>query len=154
AEWTGNTTLSISELEAALGMKSGEIANGLKIDKGLEFIQEVYGKKGYLMARLNTTPVLEDASRRATYQIAIKEGSQYHMGMLTLIGLSESTINRLKSRWKLQPGDVYDDSYLKEFMKKEMVLDASEIGSPPKRISTEIKPDRQNLTVDVIINFK
>ncbi len=76
------------------------------------------------------------------------------MGMLTLIGLSESTINRLKSRWKLQPGDVYDVSYLKEFMKKEMVLDASEIGSPPKRISTEIKPDRQNLTVDVIINFK
>ena len=63
------------------------------------------------------------------------------MGMLTITGLSESTINRLKGKWKLQPGDVYDASYLTEFMKKELVPDARETGSGPKSISTEIKPD-------------
>jgi outer membrane protein assembly factor BamA len=154
AEWTGNTVLPNPELEAALGMKTSEVANGLKIDKGLMSIQEAYGRKGYLAARLNPSPVFEDANQNVTYQIAIKEGSQYRMGILTITGFSENTTNRLKSKWKLQLGDVYDASYLKEFMKKEMVLDAREIGSPPKSISTEIKPDRHKLTVDLTISLK
>ncbi|MBA2524658.1 MAG: hypothetical protein H0V18_02585 [Pyrinomonadaceae bacterium] len=154
AEWAGNAVLSNPELGAALGMKAGELANGLKIDKGLASIQEAYGRKGHLASRLKTTPVFEDASRLVTYQIEVKEGSQYRMGTLTITGFSESTINRLKSKWKLQPGDVYDASYLKEFMKKEMVLDARETGAPPKSISTELKPDRQKLTVDVTISLK
>ncbi len=154
AEWAGNTALSNPELGAALGMKAGELANGLRIDKGLASIQEPYGRKGYLAARLNTAPVFEDASRSVTYQIEVTEGSQYRMGILTVTGFSESTINRLKSKWKLQPGDVYDASYLNEFMRKEMVLDAREIGSPPKNINTEIKPDRQKLSVDVTITLK
>ena len=154
AEWSGNTALSVQELDAALGMKTGELANGLKIDKGLGSINEAYGRKGYLAAKVKRIPVFEGANQRVTYRVDINEGPQYRMGMLTISGLPESAINRLKGRWKLQPGDVYDASYLKEFMKKEMVLDASEVGFPPKKLSTEIKPDRKKLTVDVVINFK
>jgi outer membrane protein assembly factor BamA len=136
-------------------MNADELANGLKIDKGLKSIQEAYGRKGYLAASLKATPVFEDASGRVTYQVEVKEGSQYRMGTLTFTGFSESTTNRLKSKWKLQPGDVYDASYLlSDFMKKAMVLDAREVGSPPKPISTELKLDRQKLTVDVNINLK
>lgn len=154
AEWTGNTALSNRELEATLGMKSGEVANGLKIDKGLASVKEAYGVKGYLAVQLKTQQAFEESSLVVTYQIEVKDGPQYRMGTLTITGFSESTIKRFKSKWKLQPGDIYDASYLKEFLKKEMVLDASEIGSPPKRIGTEIKPDRQRLSVDVAINFK
>lgn len=153
-EWNGNAALSVQELEAALGMKTGELANGLKIDKGMGSVREAYGRKGYLAARVKPVPAFEGANQRVTYHIDINEGSQYRMGMLTISGLSESTANRLKGKWKLQPGDVYDASYLKEFIKKEIVLDASEIGFPPKKMGTEIKPDRQKLTVDVAINFK
>lgn len=154
AEWTGNSVLSNRELEATLGMKSGAVANGLKIDKGLASVKEAYGVKGHLGVQLKTQQAFEEASLRVTYQIEVKDGPQYRMGTITITGLSGSTINRLKSKWKLQPGEIYDASYLKEFVKKEIMLDASEIGSPPKSIGTEIKPDRHRLTVDVAINFK
>ena len=154
AEWSGNAGLSNPELEGALRMKTGEVANGLKIDKALVSVQAAYGKKGYLAAKLKTTPVFEDAGPSVTYQIEINEGPQYHMGMLTIAGLSEDRTNELKSKWKLQPGMVYDDSYLREYFKKDFVLNASEIGTPPKEISSELKLNRQKFIVDVIISLK
>jgi outer membrane protein assembly factor BamA len=154
AEWSGNAALSNPELERALKMKNGELANGLKIDKGLLSVQEAYGKQGYLTARIKDTPVFEDASQSVTYQIGIEEGPQYHMGMLTITGLSEDRTNELKRKWKLQPGSVYDDSYIHEFIKKDFVLDASEIGSPPRSISTDFKFDRRKFIVDVTISLK
>jgi len=154
AEWSGNSALSNPELEAALKMKNGELANGLKIDKALVSVEETYGKSGYLTAKLKSTPVFEDASQSVNYRIEIAEGPQYHMAMLTLTGFSESTTTRLKSKWKLQPGMVYDASYLKEFLKKGIVLDQSEVGSPPKGVSSEIKVDRRKFTVDVSLTLK
>jgi outer membrane protein assembly factor BamA len=153
-QWSGNIVLSNLELDSTLGMKSGELANGLKIDRGLKAVRETYGRKGYLAAQVGAKQEFDDASQLVTYQIDVKDGPQYRMGTLTITGISGSTISRLKSKWKLQPGEVYDASYLQEFMKKEMMLDASETGSSPKSIGTEIKPDRQRLTVDVTINLK
>ncbi len=154
AEWSGNAALSNPELERALKMKNGELANGLKIDKGLVSVQGAYGKQGYLTARLKSTPVFEDATQSVTYQIEIEEGPQYHMGMLTITGLSEDRTNELKRKWKLQPGSVYDDSYIHQFIKKDFVLDASELGSPPKSITTDFKFDRRKFIVDVIISLR
>ena len=154
AEWSGNAALTNPELEGALKMKTGELANGLKIDKALVSVQAAYGKQGYLDAGLKTKPVFDDAGPSVTYQIEIKEGPQYHMGMLTITGLSESTVSRLKGKWKLQPGSIYDDSYIKEFCKKDFVLDASEIGSPPKKPDYDLKINRQKFIVDVTISLK
>ena len=154
AEWSGNAAFSNPELEGALKMKNGELANGLKIDKRLGSVKAAYGKKGYLDARIKGTPVFEDANLSVTYQIGIEEGPQYHMGMLTITGLSEDRINQLKSKWKLQPGSVYDDSYIHEFIRKDLVLDAAETGSPPKTVTTGFKLNLQKFIVDVTISLK
>lgn len=154
AEWVGNTDLTNPELEAALQMKTGEIANASKIEKRLGFVEQAFGRKGHLAPRLKATPVFDDGSRSVTYKIEIQEGPQYRMGTLKIDGLSESTTNRLLVRWKLKSREVYDTFYLKEFLKQEMTLDASELGSPPKTISSEIKVDREKLIVDVTISLK
>lgn len=154
AEWIGNTDLTNPELEAALEMKSGEIANASKIDKRLGFVEQAFGRKGHLSPKLKATPVFDDGSRSVTYKIEIQEGPQYRMGTLKINGLSESTTNRLLVRWKLKSRDVYDTFYLKEFLKQEMTLDPSEPDSPPKTISSEIKVDREKLIVDVTISVK
>ena len=158
AEWVGNTALSTPELNWALGMKAGELANGLKIDKGLEAAHKAYENRGYLTARLKAAPVFEDPGQRVTYHVEIKEGPQYRMGMLTMTGLPESTIERLKERWSLHAGDVYNAYYLAEFLKKEVpkeiTAEMRENGSAPKSIDSRVKPDPQRLIVDVTINFK
>jgi outer membrane protein assembly factor BamA len=154
AEWAGNTALSNPELAAALGMKPDELANGLKIDKGIESVRVAYGTKGHLDASLKATPVFADGSLSVTYRIEVKEGPQYRMGLLKIAGLSESTTNRLLVRWKLKSRDAYDTSYLKEFLTKEMVLDESEVGAPPKKVETDVKVDREKFLVDVTISVK
>jgi outer membrane protein insertion porin family len=154
-EWANNSAFNAQELSTLLGMKPGELANGLKIDRGLAALQTAYGHKGYLGLRLKPTPDFADATQRVAYRIDLTEGPQYHMGELTISGLPESIARQLRSSWKLKPGDIYDASYLDEFMKKGISLrSASDIAALPKGTSIDIKPDRQKLTVDVSINFK
>jgi outer membrane protein insertion porin family len=153
AEWEGNAALSAAELDAAFGMKTGEVADGLKIDKSLAAVAKAYGRRGYLFLSLKPNVEFADATRRVTYRINVREGDQFRMGTLNLTGLSAADTNRLKALWKMQPGDVYDAYYSDEFMK----LALPQIWRPgrrPPQIEFNVKPDRRKLTADVTINFK
>lgn len=153
AEWEGNAALTAAELDAAFGMKTGELADGLKIDKSLISVAKAYGRRGYLMLRLKPDTQFEDATRRVTYRINIKEGDQFRMGTLDIKGLSAADTNRLKAMWKLQPGDVYDAHYADEFMRMALPH-IMRPGTRPPQLDFSVKPDRQKLTADVTINFK
>lgn len=153
AEWSGNSALAAPELSAALGMKAGEVADGLKFDKGLESVQKAYGRKGLLLASLKPTPEFDDATRGVAYRIDVKEGAQFRMGALTLSGLPEADANRLRGKWKLQPGDIYNASYLEEYL-KQIFPQLVKPGMKPPSVQTSVKLDRQKLTADVVIAFK
>ena len=161
AEWAGNDSYTAQELEAALMMKAGELANGLKIDKGVEAVLKTYGKKGFLMARAKTEPTFDDVNKRVAYRIDITEGPQFRMGTLKITGLNDEITLNLRHRWKLREGDVYDNSYLESFSKKDVreVLDSAlrEGRIPPGsklKMDSSVNLNRQSLTVDVQLNFK
>jgi outer membrane protein insertion porin family len=151
ALWDGNQALTAEVLTTSLGMKSGELADGLKIDSGLNTVRGAYGKQGYIIARLKPELTFDDPGRRVTYLIKVNEGPQFHMGNLSITGLNEGDTKRLQEQWKMKPGDVYDDSYLRDFVKKVVIEGRMDGG---KKISFGDKPNRQNLTVDVTIEFK
>jgi hypothetical protein len=56
---------------------------------------------------------------RAVFQITLDEGLQFHMGTVTVVGLSAKDAESLQKRWKLKSGDVYDGSYLTAFYSRE-----------------------------------
>jgi len=157
AEWSGNQSLSTTELSAALGMKTGEIADGFKIDAGLNEVRKAYARKGYIAVRTNESFEF-DAAQHVTYRFAVQEGQQYRMGNLTIIGLAPDLTQELKQNWTLASGTVFDGSYVDEFrlntlprfigtqMQRNLAFRASAM--------TETKPDMQKLAVDVIITFK
>lgn len=159
AEWADHQALSVAELDAALGMRPEELANGAKIDKGLDQVRKAYHRRGYLAADVLPVPVFDETSHRVTYRLNVKEGPQYRMGALTITGLSERDTNFLRGKWRLLPREVYDQSYLEEFSKKvipEFLKEAQSNGHPlgPFKIDTAIKPNREKLTVDVTVNFR
>jgi outer membrane protein assembly factor BamA len=159
AEWAGNTALTPQELDAALGMKNREVANGLKIEKGLLTVRKAYGRKGYLAARAKGTPDFDDENRRVAYRFQVEEGPQYHMGELNIEGLSETDTNNLRGRWRLLHGEVYDEGYIEEFVKKgvqEFLKDALHEGHalPAMKIQSKITPNHEKQTVDVMLGFK
>jgi outer membrane protein insertion porin family len=152
AVWAGNNALTAPELDAALGMKTGEIADGLKINKALRDVREAYGRKGYIFLSLKPRQEFADETRRVTYGFDIREGAQFRMRTLTVAGLAAADANRLKEKWALRPGDVYNASYVDEFLKKNLTI-VTRPGTMQK-IETSVKPDRQKLTVDVTLDFK
>jgi outer membrane protein assembly factor BamA len=152
AAWTGNQAESTAELDALLGMKQGQLANGKKLDAGWEAIQTAYGRKGYLEAKLDPKVVYDDAGHRVQYQVPIVEGPQYRMGEFSIGGSPEAT--SLKGKWKLKAGDVYDASYLQEFIKTQLRPALAVAGGRTPKIQTSIQPDRTVHTVAVSIQMQ
>jgi outer membrane protein assembly factor BamA len=152
AEWTGNAAFTPAELDAALGMKPGELANGAKIKKSLTGVRRLYGRKGYLAISLDPSPDFADAARTVTYRFEMREGQQYRMGALTVAGLPAADAERLKAKWKLRAGEVYDASYVEGFLKTAL-SDVLKPGARP-HITIGVNPDQQKLTADVTITLK
>jgi hypothetical protein len=153
AVWTGAKAISGQSLDSAIELKPGDVASGLKIDAGLRAVYIAYQKLGYVESQILPKPVFDDANKKITLDVTITEGSQFHMGNLIIKGVPEKDVLRLKERWTLKTGDIYDGSYLGEFINK-LVADKLIYPDLAKLLTTEQKPDRKRLVIDVIIDFK
>ncbi len=161
AEWSGNQVLSAQELDDALGMKPGEVANGKKFDRGLTEVQMAYGKRGHIQSYMKPTPEFDDAARKVTFKIAVNEGPQYRMGVFEFKGFSVDDIAMLSKKWNLKTGDVYDQSYAAQFLRQyggefmsRIAKERLAQGKPSPNLSTSEKPNHQTLTVDLVIELK
>lgn len=151
AEWVGDLLKSAPELDKILGMKTAEVADASKIEKGLADIRKEYRKRGFLEALVNGKSVFDDAASTVTYRMDIHKGPQYHMGRLLISGFSPKTEVRIQDKWRLKSGDIFDGLYPGDFVRKDLpaIMQSSE-----KRIlQFEVKeqPDKQSLAVDVTL---
>ena len=161
AEWSGNEVLGAKELDDALAMKPGEVANGKKFDKGLHEAEEAYGNHGYIEAHMSATPEFDDAASKVTFKIAVNEGPQYRMGSVQFKGFSADDAFILGKRWGLRSGEVYDRSYLNRYFRNEAREITTRIGNereaqgkPRPNIDSRERPNRQTSIVDLIIELK
>jgi outer membrane protein assembly factor BamA len=161
AEWSGNQVLTAKDLDDALGMKAGEVANGKKFDKGLNEIGKAYGKSGHIQVRMNPTPEFDDAAQKVTFKIAINEGPQYHMGTVEFKGFPPDDGFILNKRWGLKSGDVYDQTYAGQYLRDNAREIMSRIaqarqaqGKPMPNLDIQEKPDPQSLIVNLTIELK
>jgi outer membrane protein assembly factor BamA len=158
AEWSGNQALTGEELSAALNMKTGELADGFKIDKGLKEVDKAFGHRGYIAVRIRPSIEFDDASAHVSYRFSITEGARYFMGKLIINGLPAEDEERLRAKWTLGPNALFDASYIEDFGQKGMRefltgLAQRSPGSRRPNIEVKTKPDAQKQTVDVIISF-
>ena len=161
AEWSGNQVLSAAELDDALGMKSGEVANGKKLDKGLTEVQKAFGKHGHIQSHAKPEPEFDDAASKVTFKIAIDEGPQYRMGTVEFKGFSTDDAAWLSRKWELKSGEIYDQTYAGRFFRTGMGEVMSRIanerrsqGKPVPNLDAREKPNRQTLIVNLTIELK
>jgi outer membrane protein insertion porin family len=147
AEWVGVSAIPPKDLDGLLGMKAGEPAGVSRIEAGLLVVTSAYAKQGYLLESATFTPTLDDAAKRAVFRMSVNEGAQFRMGTLEVVGFPEADAAKLKSKWRLKPGDVYDGSYLSEFLRVE-VLPLRRPAAPEQRL------DQAARTVNVRIVAK
>jgi len=153
AEWTGNRVFTAEELDRLLGMKPKEVANQEKIDAGLTAIKRAYDTRGFIEAAVKPKEILDDTARLTTYNVAVDEGAQFHLGMVHFEGLPEVASKELIKSWQLKPGDVYDASYPGAFVSKVAIGKLKELGIQKTSATVNPKPEKQKASVDLNIVF-
>jgi outer membrane protein assembly factor BamA len=115
-QWSGNQVLTTDVLQKMVRAQPGEVANMVRIGDNLKDIQKLYGSRGYVTATIKPETELDDAAGTAVIRLEVKEGNEYHMGELEFRGLDNSLTAKLRNAWKIRPGEVYDATYLSQYL--------------------------------------
>jgi outer membrane protein assembly factor BamA len=106
-------------------------------------VRGAFRQRGFMRFRSTMTPKPNDATRRLTMAVALDEGPQFRMGQLAFSGMSDEDAEALRRKWKLKPGDVYDETYAQQFRREN--------GTPARRLSLEIALDDAKKILDLRI---
>ena len=157
AQWSGNALLSVFTLNQLLGMKPGEIADGMAIQAALDRIQETYGHLGYLDAKVESEADFDDQAQTVWYRITIQEGRLYKFGKLVLTGISPSGEKRLRAAWPILSGDVFDKTKFEDILLKLQVHKEQIFVDLPihyDSVGHWLQTDPETGNADVLLDFK
>lgn len=115
-EWAGNHELATDQLQKMVKAEPGRPANTVRITDNLKNIQKLYASRGYVTAAISPEMEFDNAAGTVAIRLNVKEGPVYHMGELEFRGLDNSLTAKLRNAWKIRQGDVYDASYLDQYL--------------------------------------
>jgi outer membrane protein assembly factor BamA len=115
-DWSGNKQIPSDQLDPLLRAQTGQPANTVQLGNDLRAVQLLYGSRGYILTTIKVNAEFDDVVGGVAYHLVVQEGDLYRMGELQFRGLDNSLTARLRAAWKIRPGDVYDATYLKQFL--------------------------------------
>jgi outer membrane protein insertion porin family len=155
--WTGNTLLSEFTLNGLLGVKNGDVADGLQMEAGWDRIREEYGHRGYLDAKLDPVARFDDEAHTVSYIVSVQEGVQYHYGKMILTGLSLAGERKVYAAWTIASGNVFDKAKFEELLQKLQVHQEQVFGELPvhyDNVGHWLQTDPAKAAVDILLDFK
>jgi hypothetical protein len=155
--WIGNhayTTADLDALVSGTGLTVGQPVDGTKIAPLWQSVRAAYGHRGYIDATVDPRENFDDAAHRASYQVTISEGEQYHMGNLVLTGLAIDAERRLRTAWRIPEGQVFDQTYCDYFLARGIAETLKGLPAAQATVSHYLEKNSQQKTVDVMIDFQ
>ena len=113
--FANNHAVPADELRQQFPLKPGARMERGKIASGLDSLRKLYATRGYLDS-FSIPATTFGSNATAELSITVEEGPQYHMGKLEIITDRDATAARLRAAWKLTEGDVYDNTYIDDFL--------------------------------------
>jgi outer membrane protein assembly factor BamA len=114
--WEGNHEFPTDQLAKMVHAEVGQPANTIRLSEDMKNIQKLYGTHGFITANLKANAEFDDTASTVAMTIDVTEGFAYHMGDLEFRGLDNSLTAKLRDAWKIRPGDIYDASYLDQYL--------------------------------------
>jgi outer membrane protein assembly factor BamA len=145
-EWSGNREFPTDTLQKMVRAELGQPANTVRLSDNLKDIQQMYGSRGYVTTTIKPDLEFDDAAGTVDIHLDVKEGYVYHMGDLEFRGLDNSLMAKLRNAWKIRFGEVYDATYLSEY------LPAAQKLLPPAldwEVASHVTANGREKTVDV-----
>jgi outer membrane protein insertion porin family len=157
AHWKGNAAVSEFTLNALLGLKPGDVANGMQIEAGWDRVREEFAHHGYLEAKVEPTASYDESAHTVSYSVSIQEGQQYSLGKMIITGLSPAAERKLHVAWPIAAGDLFDKTKYEEILIKLQHHQEQIFGELPLHYETVghwLQADASKGTVDVLLDFK
>ncbi|PYX27969.1 MAG: hypothetical protein DMG77_17445 [Acidobacteria bacterium] len=149
-EWSGNHEISTETLQSMVRLSPGQLANTVQLSDNLAAVKTLYGSRGYLNASIKPEAQFDDAAGTVAIRLEVKEEYAYRMGDLEFRGIDNSLTAKLRAAWKLRQGDVYDATYLREYLAQSNRL-------LPAALDWEVTPhvtaNVHDKTVDVDLQY-
>lgn len=145
-EWSGNGEFSTDVLAKMVRAEPGQPANTVRIGDNLRDVEKLYGSRGYFTASITPAATFDDDAGTVAIRLEVKEGPVFHMGELEFRGLDNSLTAKLRNAWKIRFGEVYDATYLTEYLPVAHKL------LPPSldwEVSPHVTANVRDKTVDV-----
>jgi len=115
-EWSGNKEFPAEALQKMVRAETGQPANTVRLGDNLKDVQKLYGSRGFITAAITPEAVFDEGAGTVVIRLEVKEGPVYHMGELEFRGLDNSLMAKLRTAWKIRQGEVYDATYLSEYL--------------------------------------
>jgi outer membrane protein insertion porin family len=157
ARWSGNSLLSSITLSNELGLKPGDVANGMQIEAGWDRAREEYGHRGCLDAKIDLVASYDDQAHTVSFAATVSEGAQYRFNTIVVTGLSLAGERRLHQMWPTEAGAVFDKIQFEKFLTQLQSQPADIFGDLPVHYDTVghwLRTDADKHSVDVLLDFK
>jgi outer membrane protein insertion porin family len=152
-KFLGNTVYSDQGLGRVLGLKKGDVYNGVLLEKRIadkskpdgEDITNLYQNNGYLFSNINAVEV-KTANDTIDFEIRVNEGPIAYFNKITVVGNDKTNDHVIYRELRTKPGEKYS--------KEELVRTIREIGQlgffDPETIDPKFKNvDSGAGTVDI-----
>lgn len=156
-QWSGNATLSTITLSNEIGLKTGDVADGMQIEAGWDRAREEYGHIGYLDAKVEPVANYDDQAHTVSYNVSIVEGPQYRYNTLMITGLSLAAEKKLQQNWPVESNAVFDKTAFEKLLTKLQTRPADIFGEIPmhyENVGHWLRTDAAKHQVDVLLDFK
>lgn len=144
--WIGVTVLATAELDRAINLRVGATADGRRLDQGLAAIERRYHERGYVAMTSGVNAEFDDAARRVTFIVEVREGPQFRMGTLSTDGIPERQAGDITRRWRLKAGDEFNGRYYLQFLREQ----SQRLGGG---LNGKAELNHETATVDVTFSF-
>jgi outer membrane protein insertion porin family len=156
-KFLGNTVYPDQGLSRVLGLKKGDVYNGVLLEKRIadkskpdgEDITNLYQNNGYLFSSINAVEV-KTANDTIDFEIRVTEGPIAYFNKITVVGNDKTNDQVIYRELRTKPGEKYS--------KEELVRTIREIGQlgffDPETIDPKFKNvDSSAGTVDIEYNL-
>jgi outer membrane protein assembly factor BamA len=120
--WSGSDIMSTADFNKSVKLKPEDIASQLALRQSLAPLANAYSAKGFQDARVQAPATIDHATHHVSYTIRVIPGEQYHLHSVKAVGLSDEQQKQFNSGWHLNPGDIFDATYVTSFLKKNTAL--------------------------------
>lgn len=146
------------EIRESLGLKTGDIADGKKLNKFVfENLKRRYGEKGFVNCIGEFEPDFVEPQTvgvdgKVNIHLTIDEGKQFRLHRVSFLGLSQTEGENLKGAFPLSLGDVYIPSKIALWI--ETLNKSGRFFPLNKDQHVEVRTDDEDGTLDLAILLK